>query len=198
MTLIVPPDAPGNGIDKVAEPLLPPVGYAIDVGANNGICLSNTKRFEDKGWTVLCVEPNPKLSEEGRRNRKLWASVACGRCNADKVKFTCCGVYPWAGGSGFHPYTNDLAKEDFFVPMRTLDSLLEEYKFPSLDLLSIDAEWSDMEALQGLDIQKWHPAVIICEALSPVQAGELQEYLTHFGYEYVTAVEFDYLFKRRV
>ena len=196
-SLQIDPNAKGNGIDKIAEAMLPDIGYAIDVGANNGICLSNTKLFEDKGWTVLCVEPNPMLSEEGRKNRKLWAQVACGPTDAESIKFTCCGVYPWAAGSGFHAFTNDLPKIDYEVPMRRLDTLLDEFKFPRIDLLSIDVEWAEMEVLRGIDLQKWKPKVIICEALAEMQAGELKAYLISQQYDFVTAIEFDHLFKLR-
>ena len=34
-------------------------GYFVDIGAHNGIELSNSKFFEDIGWTGVCVEPNP-------------------------------------------------------------------------------------------------------------------------------------------
>lgn len=195
--VIIQRDAKGNGMDKVAEPMLPDIGYAVDVGANNGICLSNTKLFEDKGWTVLCVEPNPKLADEGRQNRKLWSQVACGSADADKVVFTQCGVYPWAAGSGFHAYTNELEKTEYEVPLRKLDTLLVEFGFPRLDLLSIDVEWGDMEVLRGISLDKWKPVVIICEALDETRASELKGYLNGKGYDYVTFIEQDYCFRRR-
>lgn len=193
----VDPNAVGNGIDKIAEPMLPAIGYAVDVGANNGICLSNTKLFEDKGWTVLCVEPNPMLSDEGKKNRKLWAQVACGPVDAENLTFTYCGTYPWASGSGFHAYTNKLPKIDVQVPMRKLDTLLDEFKFPKLDLLSIDVEWSEMEVLRGITLGKWKPTIIISEALAPIQLDELKTYLDSQGYDYVTTIEVDHLFKLR-
>ena len=37
-------------------------GVFVDVGANDGVNLSNSYYFEEKrGWTGLCVEPNPLL-----------------------------------------------------------------------------------------------------------------------------------------
>lgn len=184
-------------MDKVAEAMLPEFGYAVDVGANNGICLSNTKLFEDRGWVVLCVEPNPLLEEEGRKNRKLWKQVACGKEDVESVTFTRCGSYPWAAGSGFHAYTNDLEKVEYQVPLRKLDTLLDEFKFPRLDLLSIDAEWGDMDVLQGITLEKWRPSVIICEALSLDRASELKSYLHPKGYDFVKSIEVDYCFRIR-
>lgn len=189
------PTAKGNGIDKAVEFLLPDIGYAVDVGANNGICLSNTKLFEDKGWTVLCVEANPLLLEEGRQNRKLWVQAACGAVDAEDVVFTSCGEYPYAAGSGFHPYSNELAKVEFKVKMRRLDTLLEEAGFPKLDLLSIDVEWAEMEVLRGLSFDVWKPTVVIAEALAPPQVYELKTFMAAKGYEFVAVMEFDHAFK---
>lgn len=60
-------------VDKIIEELLPEgfVGYAADVGAANGIVDSNTYLFEQRGWKVLCVEPNPSYLGELSKNRKM-------------------------------------------------------------------------------------------------------------------------------
>lgn len=185
----------GSGMDKIVEAMLPKFGYACEVGANNGVNRSNTLLFEDKGWIVLCIEPNPLLAEEGRKNRNLWKQVACGAVNADNVLFTACGEYPWAGGSGFHPYTNDLPKQEFRVPMRRLDSLLLEAHFPMLHFLSIDVEWAEMEVFRGFSFEDWQPTVIVAEALAKDQEMELKLYLASKGYEFVTQSGYDYCFR---
>ena len=45
-----------HGEDKYIESLFPEKeGVCIEVGAYDGITLSNTLHFEQKGWTALCI-----------------------------------------------------------------------------------------------------------------------------------------------
>ena len=39
------------------------IGICIEVGAYNGISLSNTYHFELIGWRCLCIEPIPSAYE---------------------------------------------------------------------------------------------------------------------------------------
>jgi len=36
-------------------------GYFLDIGAHDGIALSNTKSFEERGWRGICAEPVPPV-----------------------------------------------------------------------------------------------------------------------------------------
>lgn len=189
---------PGNGIDRRIELLLPDFGYAVDVGANNGIFLSNTKRFEDKGWYVLCAEPHPLLAEEGRKNRKLWRQVACGKIDSQSVTFLAVGEYPWASGSGFHPEQFvGLARKEFTVPMRRLDTLISEVGFPRLDLLSIDAEWHEMDVLYGITLDYWKPTIIVAESLDKAITEKMDAHLFANGYEFLFVQELDRCYRRK-
>jgi len=190
-------EQPGNGIDRRIEPLLPEFGYACDVGANNGIFLSNTKLFENKGWLVICAEPHPLLAEEGRKNRKLWRQVACGPIDCQEIKFLSVGEHPYASGSGFHPeQLGDLARKEFTVPMRRLDTLLAEVGFPKLDLLSIDTEWHEMEVIKGITLSLWKPKIIIAEALDDESAKQMTDHLRANGYDYQFTQELDRCYMR--
>src|SRR6185436_5570115 len=121
-----------NGVDrKVAEIFGDFVGHACDVGANDGTQLSNSLHFEEKGWTVLCIEPNPFLAEDGRKARKLWREVAAGAEDFEEHDFS---MYSpenkWASSSslglaarGGGPTAPDKKTK---VKVRTLDRLLDE------------------------------------------------------------------------
>lgn len=155
-----------NGIDARVEPLLPKIGHACEVGANNGYFSSNTLHYEQKGWTVLCIEPNPAHAEKGMELRALWRQVAAGDKNG-RATFTQFGPFPW-GGSGLEDryqlsqsYADPLVKTE--VEVRTLDTLLEEAGFPKLDFLSIDCEGYEPEVLRGFTVERWKPAVIVAE-----------------------------------
>lgn len=154
-----------NGVDRLLEGILPDIGHACDVGANDGIFNSNTLHFEEKGWTVLCIEANPRLAELGRSRRKLWRSVAAGPADEEVREFSMYGYSPWASSSALTPvpYTGAGTHEEVMVPVRTLDRLLEEAGFTKLDYLTIDVEGYEQEVLAGFSIERWKPTVIVFE-----------------------------------
>lgn len=198
-----------NEVDQIIAPHLPEFGYAIDVGANNGLVASNTKHFEDKGWLVLCVEPNPNLAKEGQSNRKLWVQSAVGSVDADGCEFEMVGGYPWASFSGLHPreappeITPGQWKEDIvntttlLVPMVTLNTLLRHCGFPRLDLLTVDVEGHELFVLQGIDLNVWKPKIIVAEAWDEKNRKAITDYLAQFKYVLDRVCEYDGLYGRR-
>jgi FkbM family methyltransferase len=64
------------GEDLVIDALLQKdKGFYIDVGANDPVRFSNTKRFYDKGWQGFVIEPNPDLCQkfrDVRPNDTVW------------------------------------------------------------------------------------------------------------------------------
>lgn len=167
------------------EKFLPDFGYACDVGANDGLFYSNSLLFEDKGWIVLCIEPNPLLEPSGRMARKLWRAVAAGE--EDKTaRFYLHGGGTYPSNSGFK-IPSDKA---FKVPMFRLDRLLEEAGFPRLDYLTMDVEGYEDEVFQGFTIERWKPKVIVAECWS--EGREAPE-----GYYKHARIDFDDIFIRK-
>ncbi|MDR2410233.1 MAG: FkbM family methyltransferase [Bacteroidales bacterium] len=44
-------------------------GFYVDIGANDGKFISNTYCFEKLGWEGVCIEPQPDIFEELKKNR---------------------------------------------------------------------------------------------------------------------------------
>jgi FkbM family methyltransferase len=67
------------GQDRVAFELLKKQksGTFIDIGANDGLSLSNSLLFEKNGWTGVCVEPNPVIFEDLSNSRNCECLNAC-------------------------------------------------------------------------------------------------------------------------
>jgi FkbM family methyltransferase len=180
-----------NGIPEYIIPLLPEWGYAVDVGSNNGTFLSNTIELEEKGWIVLCVEPNPLLTQEGSQARKLWRQVAAGS-EEKEVTFHSVDQYPWASCSGVEMRLNagsQQATSQHQVQMLKLDTILEQAGFHRLDLATIDVEGYEPEVLQGFTLERWKPTLLVVESL-PDKIGPPE------GYERIGRFEYDTVFKR--
>jgi FkbM family methyltransferase len=162
-----------NGADRrIAEIFDEFVGHACDVGANDGTFISNTLHFEEKGWTVLCIEPNPLLAEVGRSKRKLWREVACAGVDDDSVDFYVVnGHATFASFSSLHMNGKKPAINDVFIEkvvVRRLDRVLEEAGFPKLDYLAVDVEGWEREVMSGFTVERWKPKVIVLEEWSGI------------------------------
>ena len=135
-------------------------GVAVDVGACDGVLLSNTHLLEQRGWQVYCIEPNPHWEGGLKANNKRYLLVACAERNEDNVPFHVCSPpesYSSLINHGRTPYTG------ITVPVRTLDWCLNEFGVTHMDVLSIDVEGSELDVLAGFDIGKWRPKVIVIE-----------------------------------
>lgn len=195
-----------NGVDELIAPYLPDFGYAVEVGANDGVSGSNAKHFEDKGWIVMCIEPNPMLEAPGRKTRKLWRQIACGDSHAWDPTFTIVWQYPWGSFSGFH--TQEIPpnlsaptianQPTVTVEIDTLDHILKDAGFPRLDLLTIDVEGHELATLKGIDLNKWRPKIIVAEAWDEKAKDAICRYLERYSYKLDQVREYDCCFGRRV
>ena len=67
----------------------------------------------------------------------------------------------WAGSPR---HRQALAETTIEVPIPSLDQVLTDAKAASpIDFLSIDVEGHASEALEGIDIQRWRPRLILVE-----------------------------------
>ena len=74
------------------------------------------------------------------------------------------------------------------VPVRTLDSILEEAGSPAgFDFLSIDVEGHEIDVLRGFDIARWRPRLIMIE--DHVADLSKHRYLISSGYRIIRRYE---------
>lgn len=153
-------------------------GYAVELGALDGTFLSNTKMLEERGWTVLCIEPNPRHQEALRAARKLVFTCACDRIPKVKAQMWECDVIR-------HTKTTFEGEretgEPFEVAVLTLDQCLMVAGFPRLDVLSLDVDGIELDIIEGFDIERWKPKAVVIEAGVPA----LFEPFTRAGYREV-------------
>jgi FkbM family methyltransferase len=167
------------------------IGTAVEVGAYDGVTLSNTYYFEKQGWTTILVEPLPYLVEKIKKSRKALvyqcaASSAPGTATFNIV----------TGGEHLELISTledslDFRKavenrhgkiEKIAVPVRTLDSILEDANVHEIDFITIDVEGHELNALQGLTLSKWKPRIVILEDNFLGADPTVTEYMARNGY----------------
>jgi FkbM family methyltransferase len=155
--------------DLVGEFLGPAPGFFVDVGANDPKHGSQSWHLEQRGWNGILIEPQPHLAERLRQQRKAKVyEVACSApANAGKcMSLYCSGMISsldkdWSALPRHAQAKVECAIE---VTIRTLDQVLTDAKAPTpIDFISIDVEGHTDEVLDGFDLTRWRPRLILLE-----------------------------------
>lgn len=179
-------EAPRNyyGLNQLDEKLESYVdfdnGFFVEAGANNGQAQSNTAYFaRHRGWRGLLVEPIPELAAQCRvaRPESIVENCALVASDADgqSIPMTYCGLMSVVEGGWSDPEAErahvetgrqiqSLTTYRVDVPGRSLSALLDQHGIERVDLLSLDVEGFERQALEGLDFDRHRPRFILVEA----------------------------------
>ena len=115
-------------------------GYFLDIGAHDGVYLSNTFLLEKRyAWKGLCIEANPLTFPSLLANRSCVCINKCVDNKNGKVVFSARGV--WGGIVAEDCDNKDDGNARFQVQASRLDEILRGAKAPRvIDYLSIDIE----------------------------------------------------------
>jgi FkbM family methyltransferase len=152
-------------------------GVFVEIGAFNGISWSNTYGLAKIGWSGLLIEPQKNKLDECKKNYAGFKDIlfveSCVGSFTGLTKF-------WNGGSGslgtckeemidiyesIESLSGRLKKDSFSeVSIDTLDNILTKSKISrEIDVISIDAEGSELDILKGFNINKYKPKLVIIE-----------------------------------
>lgn len=130
-------------------------GTLLDIGANNGIDMSNSRLFIENGWKGLLVEPSPAFAKlaELYQEHPLVRMACCAISNSDGVV----NWYECADSllSTLHKQNIGVQDSRFTktaVKCRTYKTLLHDFKCDRFDYITIDAESEDWIILQQIDL----------------------------------------------
>lgn len=147
------------------------VGTFVDVGACHPEWLSNSFHFEQSGWLVVCVEPNPAYVELLKKDRKhVLPYAAYYRNQAAELLIHDCKIGP-LGAAGYttlnqtYRGTRSRIKERVIVEAKTLNWMLSTH-FPQIhdiDIVSIDVEGGEHDVLDGFDVGRYLPKIFVIE-----------------------------------
>jgi FkbM family methyltransferase len=185
-------------------------GTFVEAGANDGVSQSNTLYFEGRrGWRGMLIEPVPHLAQECRRYRPHaiveQAALVASERNADAVVLRYANLMSTMKGA-----MRTVEEEDAHIATAcevqkietyelsavgaTLSSLLDKHGLRNVDLLCIDVEGYELNALRGLDLTRHRPRFIMVEAR---YRDEVHAYLSS-EYELVEELSFhDLLYRLR-
>jgi FkbM family methyltransferase len=168
-------------------------GFYVDVGAHDGLSISNTYFFESIGWTGICIEALPEMAERCAKLRKTSTVVqaALGDESANgTVRFNIAEDNTCLSSIEADVLRRDLGagpgrrRTSVEVPYTNLTRVLEHVTSP-IDFISIDVEGSELSVLRGLDLKGFRPAVLLIEDNSCGRDHTVRDYLATFSYRRV-------------
>jgi FkbM family methyltransferase len=148
----------------------------VDVGAHIG---RFSVAFAALGWRVIAFEPAPHIFSRLKTNLASYPdSVALQEAVSDAtradVDFFISDEF-W-GIHSLQPF-HESHKRTTKVATTTLDAALDRLGVERVTVLKIDAEGGDLPALEGFDVSRWSPRLVMCEFMDSRSA-------TYFGYDH--------------
>jgi FkbM family methyltransferase len=157
--------------DRVVAIVLENVQSFVDIGANDGITLSNSFFFAQQGAVGLCFEPNSTafrlLQRVHKRNPGIiLINEAIAKCEQTFILHECgyagllSTLTPSAKCEG-----NSLTREVQAKPLSHWITIYPQYA--AVDLLTIDVEGAERLVLEGIDFSRFSAKIIVIEVDNP-------------------------------
>lgn len=145
----------------------------IDIGANDGVSLSNSIPFIKDGWRAVLVEPAPAVfaklvANHGNRENVTCLQVACSLEPGEADLYLGSdgeeGFMATLSSADNEWYQKARSTKSIKVNVDTITNILKRCAIPANPgILSVDCEGMDYEALCGLDFTQFRPTIIVTE-----------------------------------
>lgn len=172
-------------------------GFFIDIGAFDGVSISNTYALEQLGWSGACIEPLPDQFNNLQKNRKcdLYNVALCDKDDSD-MEFISADGY-----SGFEDtMTNgnkllvntDKNSKKIYVKTMTFNRLMQNYPNRThVNYMSIDVEGGELAILKTINFTKYTFDMITVENN---RKPEVDNYMNKKGYHVLFDIGVDSIY----
>jgi len=201
------------GQDIVAVHLCGAQGIStyLDIGAHDGISLSNTLVFERFGASGICVEPMPVTFNALSANRTAKCiQCAVGARDGETARFisvvgegSMLSHLEMAAGADEKKKRIEELKVSGLadcnvseVKIKSVQSILEESGLELVDFVSIDTEGQEIEILKACPFEKMRARVVTVEC-NDEDPLEIVSHMQENGFRLYAGLADDLLFVRR-
>lgn len=167
-------------------------GRMLEIGANDGITLSNSKLFIEMGWQAVLVEPSPscankiKLLHKDNGNVEV-AELAIGEETTEMEFHESGAILPGKKDAALVSTLIPAEKKrwdslhtpwkQYSVDVYSWKDFLDMYPGP-YDFISIDAEGMDFKILSQIDLSGVR---CVCVETNGIETEKYKEYCEGFG-----------------
>lgn len=142
-------------------------GVFIDIGANEGMTLSNTRALAELGWSGCFIEPSPKAFERLKENYKglsgfYFYNVALGNHNgtailqesASLLSTADVGLVSTFESSEMQRFKSITTYEPVNVKMFKWKTFLNRLRIKDFMFVNLDVEGFELHILPDMDLSK--------------------------------------------
>ncbi len=162
----------------------------LDLGAHHSSFMSNTYLFYKKGCRGVCVEPDPLLFEEIKKNRSKDVCLNVGVGFSDKkeadfyvLSASALSTFSKAEVEKCSAYTT--VEKIIKVPLLSINEIIEKHFTTAPDFISLDIEGLDFEVIKTLDFINHRPKVLCVETIensTEKKHSEINEFMLSKDY----------------
>lgn len=181
-------------------------GFFIEVGAYDGYTYAVTYALESQGWSGLLIEPVPSLHAKAQARRpgaRVVNTALSRKGSTGTARFThilgdgadgydASSYLEDPGARGFSKRPPKTNVEHVEVPLTTMDDLLADHT-GSVDVVVIDVEGGELALLDGFDLERFTPRVILIEDHNLGSDTAILSHLTGRGYIHVCWLSYNRL-----
>jgi FkbM family methyltransferase len=180
-------------------------GFYVEVGCNEPIRLSNTFSLYLNNWRGILIDANEDLIKKCKKIRPKDTAITAAISDVEKdVEFHIANA---SAVSTIDEKTYEDWKSNWDyaetkkMRTQTLNRIFDQYlpKGQTIDVLSIDVEGHDYNALISFDMAKYRPRLIVVEIhglnINQMKDDKIVNYLTANNYELVGYIIMNAYFK---
>ena len=182
-------------------------GFFVDVGAEDGISLSNTYFFEKyRGWKGVCIEPRKETFQTLSKNRNcILENIGLSDKTGTETFIQIEGAGAMLSGiENDYPelhknrisreHASDLKKK-IVINCDTLNNVLAKHGISRVDFLSIDTEGSEEKILKATDFTKIYVETLTVE--NNYNTDSLKKLMRSKGFIFVRSLGCDEVYLNR-
>jgi FkbM family methyltransferase len=185
-------------------------GVFLDIGAYDGITISNTCFFEkERFWKGICIEPMPRIFEKLKANRHSILENCCILDKEGSVIFReitgypemLSGILDFFDNDHIERINNEIALyggtyQDIPIKCRNINNILLENDLYDIDYCSIDTEGAEYPIVTSIDFEKYNIKVFTIERSEEYK--RLRFFLKKKGYRYIRGENDDFFIKKDI
>ena len=182
-------------------------GFFLDIGANDGISLSNTYYLEKSlNWNGICFEPIPSTFEKLNQNRnciKLMVGVSDENSTETFMYMEPSSKMLSGMKKEYHPKHIDRIESQLVNGSKLMEvdiecvlfnEIMEYYNIKRIDYLNIDTEGNELKIVKSINFEKYDIEIMTIE--NNYKDEEQTKYILSKGYQLIGTLGGDEVFKK--
>jgi len=167
-------------------------GVCLECGAVDGVNISSTKFFEETlGWTAINIEPHPDSFKKLLVNRPKSININVALSDTQETSYLVTGKKFFLRAY----LVRENRKNTVQVTKDTYKNVIENLPIDHIDLMVLDVEGHEKEALNGMRDARIMPS-LLCVENNHVRKTAIGNIIVPMGYKYDSTIHINDIYRR--